>query len=65
MLVGEGVRALQEGGWLHITPLAPGLSVPLLGIFPSLEGIASQVSVTLLVVLPVWLERRPHAAKVA
>ncbi|HEY7956061.1 MAG TPA: FTR1 family protein, partial [Polyangia bacterium] len=65
MLVGEGVRALQEGGWLHITPLAPGLSVPLLGIFPSLEGIASQVIVTLLVVLPVWLERRPHAAKVA
>lgn len=57
-LVGQGVRALQEGGWVHLQPLPPSVSLPVLGIYPSVEGVLSQVLVLLLVIVPALVERR-------
>jgi high-affinity iron transporter len=57
-LVGQGVRALQEGGYLHLRPISPVVSVPVLGIYPSVEGLAAQLTVLALVVFPALLERR-------
>ncbi len=59
-LVGQGVRALQEGGYLHLRPV--GLpTVPALGLYPTLEGVSAQLFVLALVLVPAWLERRKRA----
>lgn len=57
-LVGQGVRALQEGGYLHVQPVPAFIRVPVLGIFPSVEGLASQAVVLALVLIPAWLDKR-------
>lgn len=57
-LVGQGVRALQEGGYAHLQPLPPSVNVPVLGIYPSVEGLLAQALVLLLVVVPALVERR-------
>lgn len=58
-LVGQGVRALQEGGYLPLTPIgnAHG-SLPSLGLYPTVEGLGTQLIVLVLVLLPLWLERK-------
>lgn len=56
-LVGQGVRALQEGGILGLHPIAfPRL--PVLGLYPTAQGLGAQLVVVLLVVVPTLLERR-------
>jgi high-affinity iron transporter len=58
-LVGQGVRSLQEGGYVPLTPLAQaGAGVPTLGLYPTVEGLATQLVTLFLVLLPVWLERK-------
>lgn len=58
-LVGQGVRALQEGGYVALTPLAAaGNGLPTLGLYPTIEGLATQLIVLALVLLPLWLERK-------
>jgi high-affinity iron transporter len=58
-LVGQGVRALQEGGYVALTPFAPaGNGLPTLGLYPTIEGLATQLIVLILVLLPLWLERK-------
>jgi high-affinity iron transporter len=58
-LVGQGVRALQEGGYVALTPLrAAGAGLPSVGLYPTLEGLATQLIVLVLVLLPLWLERK-------
>jgi high-affinity iron transporter len=66
-LVGQGVRALQEGGYMPLTPIGSAQSgLPSLGIYPTLEGLGTQLVVLLLVLVPVWLERkRAHTPTVA
>ena len=66
-LVGQGVRALQEGGYLSLTPLPRfGQGLPALGLYPTLEGLGTQLVVMALVLLPLWLERkRAHTPKLA
>lgn len=55
-LVGHGVRSLQEGGYVAVSPLRlPGL--PSLGLYPTLEGLALQAMVLVLALLPLLLER--------
>jgi len=43
VLAGKGIAALQEAGWIHITPLAGVPRIVALGIFPSVQGVAGQV----------------------
>lgn len=57
-LVGQGVRALQEGGYASLTPIDARVKVGPLGIYPTVEGLVAQGAVLLLVVVPAWLERR-------
>ena len=66
-LVGQGVRALQEGGYVPLTPIGnAGGGLPTLGLFPTIEGLGTQLVVLLLVLLPLWLERkRAHTPKLA
>lgn len=66
-LVGQGVRALQEGGYLPLTPIGNAHGgLPSLGVYPTVEGLGTQVVVLLLVLLPLWLERkRAHTPKLA
>jgi high-affinity iron transporter len=66
-LVGQGVRALQEGGYLPLTPLGNARgSLPSLGLYPTLEGLGTQLVVLALVLLPIWLEhKRAQTPKLA
>jgi high-affinity iron transporter len=58
-LVGQGVRALQEGGYLPLSPWRLfGDGVPVLGLYPTIEGLGTQLAVLALVLLPWWLERK-------
>ncbi|HEY0845361.1 MAG TPA: FTR1 family protein, partial [Noviherbaspirillum sp.] len=49
VLVGKGVAALQEAGMLDVTPIAAP-SVDLLGVYPSLQTIAAQLAVLVVVI---------------
>jgi high-affinity iron transporter len=69
-LVGQGVRALQEGGYVSLTPIGNAHGgVPSLGLYPTVEGLGIQLVVLALVLLPVWLQRgraaKPAAPKSA
>jgi high-affinity iron transporter len=65
-LVGQGVRALQEGAYLPLSPIGhSSASLPTLGLYPTVEGVSAQLLVLLLVLLPLWLERRAAAPKLA
>jgi high-affinity iron transporter len=50
VLAGKGIAALQEAGLLGVTPLGTGPRIEILGIYPTLEGLAAQIG-TLLVLL--------------
>ena len=56
-LVGQGIHALQEGGYLSLTPLSAP-SLPSLGLYANLQGILIQAVVLMLVFVPWYLERR-------
>jgi high-affinity iron transporter len=43
VLAGKGVAALQEAGLLGVIPLEQLPRIPVLGLFPTLEGIVAQV----------------------
>jgi high-affinity iron transporter len=43
VLAGKGVAALQEAGLLGVIPLDQLPRIPVLGVFPTLEGIVAQV----------------------
>jgi high-affinity iron transporter len=50
VLAGKGVGALQEAGIVPVTPLAGAPRITMLGIFPTLEAVATQ-ALTLLAIL--------------
>lgn len=59
VLIGKGVGALQEAGYVSINPLAFVPRVNLLGISPSLEALGAQVVMAMLLVFGfVWTSRR-------
>lgn len=66
-LVGQGVRALQEGGYLPLTPIGNASGgLPSLGVYPTVEGLGTQLVVLMLVLVPIWVEhRRAHTPKLA
>jgi high-affinity iron transporter len=49
VMTGHGVRALQEAGWLRLTPL-DFHSISLLGIYNSVEGLLAQAALTVALV---------------
>jgi high-affinity iron transporter len=57
VFAGHGVAALQEAGALDASPLG-SLSIPFLGVHPTLQGLGAQVAALALVLIGVWLARR-------
>ncbi len=57
-LVGQGMRALQEGGFVPLHLLSGLPSLPAIGFFPSLEGLLLQIAVLGFAVLPSLLTRK-------
>jgi len=58
VLIGKAVSALQEAGYLPITWIDGGPRVELLGLYPTVEGIAAQVVVALVLVVGFVLSNR-------
>ncbi|SNS34741.1 high-affinity iron transporter [Noviherbaspirillum humi] len=52
VLIGKGVAALQEAGMLGVTPV-PMPRIDLLGMYPSLQSVAAQVVVVLIIIASV------------
>ncbi|MEX2182183.1 MAG: FTR1 family protein [Gemmatimonadaceae bacterium] len=54
IFMGKGLRELQEGNLLSITPLEHGPFVGALGIFPSVETLAGQGLLVVLALVALW-----------
>jgi len=57
VFAGNGVAALQEAGVLQANPIR-FVSIPLLGVHPTLQGVAAQAAALALVMLGLMLARR-------
>ena len=60
VLAGNGVSALQEAGWLPVTPV-PFVNVSWLGIHPNVQALATQAVLAIVVVLLLRASRRRTA----
>ena len=58
---GSGIRALQEAGVIAASPTG-GFSVPVLGIYPTLETLLAQ-AVVLAVIAAAWWWMRSHVKR--
>ena len=54
ILAGKGVSALQEAGWLPISPLAGFIRVEVLGLYPTIQTIVAQVAMAALLLIGFW-----------
>lgn len=62
VLAGKGVAALQEAGWLPISPLAGLIRVDVLGLYPTIQTISAQIAVAALLLIGFWNNRRRASA---
>ena len=62
VLIGKSVSALQEAGYLPITWFEGGLRIELLGLYPTLQGIAAQVGIAILLAIGFFLSNRSRQA---
>ncbi|WGM45647.1 hypothetical protein KOAAANKH_00511 [Brevundimonas sp. NIBR10] len=51
VLVGKGVAALQEAGWIDIHPVSWVPRIEILGLYPTLEGLAVQLGTATVLVI--------------
>ncbi|MGI8611200.1 MAG: FTR1 family protein [Sphingomicrobium sp.] len=58
VLAGKGVAALQEAGLLGVTPVAGAPRIAILGLYPTLEGLAAQAATLLILLLGFGWNRR-------
>jgi high-affinity iron transporter len=66
VFMGKGLRELQEGNLLSITPLEHGPFVGALGIFPSVETLVGQGLLVVLALFALWRTLMPrHGAAAA
>jgi len=57
VLIGKGVSALQEAGWLPISPLAGFVRVEIVGLYPTVQGLSAQVAMAALLLIGFWNNR--------
>jgi high-affinity iron transporter len=57
VFAGHGVAALQEAGVLDASPVG-FVTIPMLGVHPTLQGLSTQVAALALVLVGVWMARR-------
>jgi FTR1 family protein len=62
VLMGKGISALQEAGWLPISPLSGFISVDILGLYPTAESISAQVAMAALILIGFWNNQRRISA---
>jgi high-affinity iron transporter len=60
VLAGKGVAALQEAGWIGIAPLG-SIRLPIVGLFPTFQSLATQVVVVLALILGFAATRAPRS----
>ncbi|WP_339348701.1 FTR1 family protein [uncultured Sphingomonas sp.] len=58
VLIGKGVSALQEAGYLPVNPLGEFPRIEILGLYPTTEGIAAQAVMIALLALGFGFNRR-------
>ena len=58
VLAGKGVAALQEAGLLGVTPIAAAPRIAIIGLYPTLEGLAAQAATLLILLLGFAWNRR-------
>jgi len=58
ILMGKGVHALQENGMLSMTPFGLDVSFDLLGLYPTIETLISQITVAMFCVLLITFGNR-------
>jgi high-affinity iron transporter len=63
VLVGKGVLALQEAGWIAISPTAQFIRIELLGIYPTAQSLLAQVAIAAVLLGGFWMNRRKLNAK--
>ena len=61
VLAGKGLAALQEAGLVGVTPLDGFPRSPILGLYPTVETLAAQAVMAILLVLGFWRASRPVA----
>ena len=65
ILIGKGVHAIQEAGWLSVTGFSASFKVDWLGIYPTLESQISQlVLLGILMMLYYWSNYRNRRIKI-
>jgi high-affinity iron transporter len=64
VLVGKGVAGLQEAGLIALRPISGLPRLDVIGLFPTWEGIVSQLVVLAVIVAGFWLNRRTAAGLV-
>lgn len=57
ILTGDGIHALQEGGYVTASTSFINVRIPFLGIYPSLECFFAQLSISSLIII-LWLYNR-------
>ena len=55
VLMGKGLHALQEAGWVSITSFPVNIRIDLLGIFPTYETLGAQAALLAVLLLIQWL----------
>lgn len=58
VLIGKGISALQEAGWVATTPWPAAPRVELLGLYPTAQGVLAQIGMIMLIGLGVLWNRR-------
>uniref|UniRef100_UPI0017ABFAC0 FTR1 family iron permease n=1 Tax=Sphingomonas sp. TaxID=28214 RepID=UPI0017ABFAC0 len=58
VLAGKGVAALQEAGLLGLTPVEAAPRIAILGLYPTLEGLAAQAATLVILLLGFGWNRR-------
>lgn len=58
VLVGKGVSALQEVGWMPISPISHFVRVEILGIYPTAQSVLAQLAVAGILLTGFWHNRR-------
>ena len=63
VLIGKGVAALQEAGWLPVHRLAGFIRLDFLGLYPTVQGLTAQVIMALLLISGFWLNHHRASAQ--
>lgn len=61
VLIGKGVHALQESGWIAATNISQIFHAEWLGIYPTLESVLAQVGLLVFILITYYLHNRKAA----